>query len=344
MAARSGSAANGKDAHGIVAALEAGCRVVYIHGDTPLLVRRAVEAAESWGVARCGLPAFNHARWRAGDDRAADAVVTARTVPMMADLRVVVLRDLEQAAEPLAQAVVELMGEPNPSTLFIGVAGPFGKPRKGQKAWGPRLVNAAKKSGLVVPIKGDKVDRVAFARAHADQLGVTLGQREARGLVELVGSDLGRLAQELDKAATYAGGQGVLTAEILGQVCSALAEETVWDLTAGIAKRDVTLALRALHRLLSDGQEPHYLFAMVCMQLRKVLQAVQLLRRGMPDRDVGRAVRLRWQELSEIKGTVRTAPEPALVLDRLAAANRAMNSSPAGRQRVLEALVVDLCT
>ncbi|MFK7931610.1 MAG: DNA polymerase III subunit delta [Myxococcota bacterium] len=325
------------------AALDGGCRVVYIHGDTSLLIERAVRDVEQWGVERCGLPAFNHGRWRASDDRAADAVVTARTVPMMADLRVVVLRELEQGKEALCEAVVEYMASPNPSTLFIAVAGTFPRAKKGSKSWGPRLVNAAKKSGFVVPVKGANIDRRAFAVQHAAELGVDLGRRQAELLVELVGEDLGRLAQELQKVATYVGPGQPVTGEALVQVCSALAEETVWELTSGIARRDAQLALRALHRLMDDGQEPHYLFAMVCMQLRKVLRAMQMFRAGASEKQVAGAVRLQWREVGPLKAAARHAPPPNQVLERLAQANRAMNSSPAGRHRVLESLVIDLC-
>lgn len=329
----------------IAGALDKGVRVLFIHGDTSLLVDRAVAEAEAWGVERCGLPAFNHGRWRATDDRAEDALVTARTMPMMADLRVVVLRDLHQAKNDLAEATVEYMKEASPSTVFIAVAGAFGKPRKGQKRWGQRLANAAKASGLVITRDSKGVNRMAFAREHAESLGLELGRREAELLVELVGDDIGRMAQELDKVATFLGGSGTITGEALTEVCSAVAQEDIWELTRGIARRDPDLAVRALHRLLSDGQAEHYLLAMIAMQLRKVLQASQMLVRGASPDQVKRAVWLKPDELAEVQAMARRGggPDAADTLERVAAANREMNRSTAGSRRVLEALVLELC-
>jgi len=352
--------ARGTQPPDLTRALDDGARVVYVQGDASILVDAVVDEAEAWGLERCGLKAFNHGRWRAGDDGGHEALTTARTVPMMADLRVVVLRDLHQAKGDVAQAVIDYMAEPSPTTLFIAVAGAYGKPRKGEKAWGTRILNAAKKAGVAIVRKAKDVSPVRFAHDHAGSLGLHLGRREADVLVELVGTDLGRLAREVEKLAVYLNatppgegeGEGEpvrVTGEAMQEVCSALAEESVWELTSGIARQDRRLALRALHRLLSDGQEPHYLFAMVCMQLRKVLHGVQLLRRGVPEYQVKKQARL-WRELADVQRVARSSADPrhpfhdpADVFERLAAANRDMNSSPAGRHRVLEALVVELC-
>lgn len=327
----------------VIAALENGVRALYIHGDTPLLVDRARTEAEAWGVGRCGLPAFNHARARGGDERARDAVHSARTVPMMSDLRVVTLLDLERAGDDVLEALVEYLEDPSPSTLLVAVAGPWGKPKKGEKAWGARLTNAFKKVGHIEKCDSAGVDRVRFAMDRAAASGARLGRAEAALLVELVGTDLGRLAGEVDKLSVFVGADAVRP-EHLREVCSALAEEDVWELTAGLARRDPALALRALHRLLADAKEPHYLLAMVVMQLRKVLQAVQLARRGASDGDIARVVRLRSPEVEQVRRIALSAPDPALVLERLLRANREMNSHRAGPERALEAVVLELCS
>jgi DNA polymerase III subunit delta len=326
----------------MVAALERGVRVFYIQGDTPLFVDEARALVEGWGVARCGLPAFNHARARGGDERARDAVHSARTVPMMADLRVVTLLDLERAGDDVLEALVEYLEDPSPSTLLVAVAGAWGKPKKGEKAWGARLTNAFKKVGHIEKCDAAGVDRVRFAIARAAASGAKLGRSEAALLVELVGTDLGRLAGEVDKLSVFVGAEAIRP-DHLREVCSALAEEDVWELTSGLARRDPALALRALHRLLADAKEPHYLLAMVVMQLRKVLQAVQLARRGAPDAEIARVVRLRSPEVEQVRRLAALAPDPAPVLERLLRANREMNSHRAGPERALESVVLELC-
>ncbi|TVQ89621.1 MAG: DNA polymerase III subunit delta [Deltaproteobacteria bacterium] len=324
-------------------ALEQGVRAIYLYGEPPLLLDAAADEAEIWAKQRCGLPSFNFGRWR-GDDPGADtALSAARTVPMMSDLRVVVVRDLERAQDGFHEALVDYLSDPSPSTLLIAVAGPFGKPRKGQKAWGTRLVNAFKKAGYVQKFSSSGVHRARFVAQRAADQGLSLAARDAALLVELVGEDLGALALEVDKLAVYVG-EGPVRAEDLRAVCSALAEEEVWELTTGLAQRDPALALRALHRLLADAKEPHYLLAMVVMQLRKVAAAVQLVQRGASDGVIGRQLRLRAADVGRIRALADSAPPPVEMLERVLRANREMNSHRAGSARVLEALVVEMTT
>lgn len=327
----------------LIQALDDGARNIYIYGEPPLLIDRAVRLAEEWGSARCGLPAFNHSRARATDERASDVLSAARTLPMMADLRVVVLRDLERGDEALMVPLLDYLADPSPSTLLILVAGPFGKVRKGEKAWGTRLLNASKKAGYVEKCSSGGVDRVRFIQEHAGSMGATIERRSAELLVDRVGDDLGRLAREVEKLAIYVG-NAPIGPDDLREVCSALAEEEVWELTTGIAQRDAEIALRALHRLLEDANEPHYLLAMVVMQLRKVLRAVQMVEQRKSDRDIGRELRLRFHEVKRVRALAGDTRPAADLMDRLVRANRHMNSHRAGPARVLEALVVELCT
>lgn len=327
----------------LIRALDDGVRAVYLQGEPPLLLERALAQAEAWGLARCGLPAFNHARARASEANALDTVASARAAPMMGALRVVVLLDLDQAPAEVCEAVLDYLSDPSPTTLFIAVAGAFPKPRKGEKAWGQRLGKAFGAAGHVEKFSSRSLDRPRFAVAHASEHGLRLRPGQAALLVELVGDDIGRIAREVEKLAVYVG-EGDVSDEDLRAVCSALAAEEVWELTAGLARRDPALALRALHRLLADAQEPHYLLAMVVMQLRKVLQAVQLVRAGANDRLISATVKMRASEVTEVRSLARSAAAPAVVLERLVRANRELNSMRAGSQRALEAVVLELCT
>ena len=78
--------------------------VVLVHGDATALVERTVKLLVAWGRERCGPPEFNLESWSATDARAESALLSARTPPMMAPLRVVVLR--EQRAANIAAVVV----------------------------------------------------------------------------------------------------------------------------------------------------------------------------------------------------------------------------------------------
>ena len=319
---------------------------VYVFmGDASLLVSRAASEVEAQGIERCGLPAFNHGSWRCSESNAADALTTARTMPMMADLRVVVLRDLEQGDAALLQAVLDYIKDPSPSTVFIGTASKFPRVAKGGTNWQTRLQNAAKKSGVLKKFTLKDISPTAFARDHAKSLDKRLARGVPELLVEVVGTDLGRLAAELEKVSLYVGDRPEITGEDVTEACSMVAEAVVWDLTTGLAAGDADLAIGALHRLLEEDDTPHRPMGLIAWQLRQVLQIAERVRAGERAWDIRRSVRMRPATLDAIlKAIGRDFPGSEQVMERLATANRLMNSHPAGGRRVLETLVVDLCS
>ncbi|MBW2255368.1 MAG: DNA polymerase III subunit delta, partial [Deltaproteobacteria bacterium] len=232
-------------------------------GDARPLVEAAVDQVVGAALEQCGLPAFNHSAYRASDANAVGALSTARTLPMMASLRLVVLRDLEEGADGLFEALLDYIPDPSPSTVLVLTGQGFPPTRKGGKNWAARIQNAVKKTGRLVKFASKDVRAPQYARQEAERLGKQLGVREAELLVALVGDDLGRLRQEIEKVALFVGDRPRLTADDLNLACSMVAESVIWDLTSGIASRNADQALAALHRQLEEGQDPRRLLAMV---------------------------------------------------------------------------------
>jgi DNA polymerase-3 subunit delta len=311
-------------------------------GDAPLLVDRAVDTIVAWGKARCGPPQLNLAVFHATDAHAGLAIQTARTLPMMAAWRVVVLREIDQAEDVVMEPLAAYLADPSPTTLFIACGGGFPKPKKGGANWAQRIPKLLEnpKSKLLRRTTAD-VSPHSVAREHAQSLGKKLGADEARLLVETVGGDLGVVVQEVEKLALYVGDEPVIGRDAVIAACSLVAEAVVWDLTTGLATRKPQMAIGALHRLLEDGDSPHRLLGLVVWQLRQVLQVAEVIAAGRKDFS---GTGLRGDQVDRIRRAIGTSPPDAVqMLERVSRANRAMNSHRAGDRRVLEALVVELC-
>lgn len=324
--------------------LAAGALTWLVTGDATLLVDRAAERLVAWGRERCGPPQFNLSVFHASDASATEAFAAARTLPMMAGLRVVVVREIDQGSDDLLAALLAYAAEPSPSTLLVVCGSGLPKTRKGGSNWGARVPKALGERGRHLKLASADVPPVAFVREHARSLGKELGPAEGTLLVELVGADLSVLAHEVEKLALYVGDDQRIGAEAVQAASSLLAEAVVWDLTTGIAARDARVALASLHRLLEDGDASHRLLGLVVWQLRQVLQVAELSARGANPFQIGQAVRMHTDKVRGIlKRLGDTPPDTAGMLERVARANRAMNSHRAGDRRVFEALVLELC-
>ena len=106
-------------------------RVYFVHGDASELVWHAVQVLEAKGLQKCGIAAFNHWSGSARDGDVVAALGMARTVPMMADCRVIVLRDVHQAKDAELDALVAYLENPIDTTVLILSAGKFPAVKKG---------------------------------------------------------------------------------------------------------------------------------------------------------------------------------------------------------------------
>lgn len=316
--------------------------VILLVGTEALRLREAEQAEVDAALAgdRSG---FNLARIQANEPEALGRLLDlVRTVPMMADRRVVVLRELDKASVALQDALLDYVDNPSPSTTLILVGSQLPASSGGVNR-GVRLRNRIQKIGRVRSFKSGAEDPRAFAVERARELGCRLDRDAAELLVELAGKDLGRVDMELTKASNWLGGSGTIDIEVIEQTCSVVGQAEIWALTGALIRRDVDGALAACHRLLEAGEAPHYILSMVTWQFRQLLCLQDCMRRGRDPKEGG--VRLRWRTLEEAKRNLARRPLVAAdLLPRLAAANRRFNRSPAGDRRVLEALVLEVVT
>jgi len=313
--------------------------VYVVLGDERLVVD-AAETALAGEALSGGGASFNRDVYRCSEDNAAEALAVARTMPMMSPRRLVLLREAHEASPTLLEQLATYLASPNPSTVLVVTGSKWPAP-SGGKDWGRRAEGAAKKVGVVVRMKSQDQDPIAFSIAVAEELGCALKRRDAEFLIERVGSDLGRLKLELEKAATWLGGDGEMTAEVLQNVCSLLAEAEIWTLTDALVSGNADRALETAHRLMEDGEAPHRLISMVTWQFRQLLRLQDAIRHGRSARDAG--IRMRYDKLRAAERALKQRPMDApAVLETIAAANQAMNSHKAGHRRIFEGLVLQL--
>lgn len=311
--------------------------VYVIVGDAGPLRQRAIERLLAAVRPRVGLPAFNHATVRCSSGDPLEALSTARTAPMMADLRLVVVMDVEAARMDFVDALGAYAASPSPTTVLVVTGTALPKSDKGGS-----LSQRFAKVGLLLELKNDAVAPVAFAQQEARAQGKPMSEAAARLLVETVGADLGRIWTEIGKLATYAGDEPGIEAAHVEAVTALLAEADVWSLTSAVVARQPAAAVLALARLTADDDQEHRLLGMLSWQLREVAQGLALARAGAGPDEVARRTRLRPQQARDLGRWLDAGVTEAGLLRALAAVNRALNGHKAGPRRSLEGFVLRL--
>lgn len=161
--------------------------------------------------------------------------------------RLVIVTDVGQWKAADVKAVAAYLAAPAPDTVLALV----GDEVKKDSA----LAKAAAKSGSVLVYDVAKRRLPEWVAKQFGERGVETDAEACRVLVEIVGEDPEELASEIDKIATWAGGDPVGVAEVEA-LAAGCAEVPGYELTDAWGRRDLRAALAAFQTLLERSGDP----------------------------------------------------------------------------------------
>jgi len=240
-----------------------------------------------------GLRAFNVERIHAGDwttgDRLSSGVsslvAAARTLPMMAPRRVVIVLRAEMVLAPKRESesasralenFEEMLQRPEPQTTLVLAAASLDKRLRIYKllAKNATLVECGV---LETPADAERwvKNRVAAAGTQIDPAG-------ARLLADRCGTDVKRLRNDIDRLLLYALGQKSISLDDVRQIVGPAALQDDWAMANAIEAGDAANALRQLALMFDAGAPPEQILGQLGWLVRTrfaggVTQAVDSL-------------------------------------------------------------------
>ena len=217
--------------------------VYYLYGAEDVLKDEAARAILDRALDP-SLRDFNLDQRSAAQLDAEEVHALCNTLPMMAERRVVLLREVEGWRRKTRgrSEFLKYLERPSPETVVILIQG------SGEESEDKELARGS------YTIRFDRLtsDRARKWLLHrAGKLGVTLEPEAAEHLVLAVGDDLGALASELDKLASLPAGKP-LTAERVGELVGVRHGETPWDWRDAVLDGQVGRAASLLPSVLAQ--------------------------------------------------------------------------------------------
>ena len=203
----------------------------YLHGEDEFLKEDALHHLID-AAADPSTRDFNLDQRRGGDVDAASLASLLRTPPMMAERRVIVIRDAPALKKDAAETLVKYLASPAADIVVVLTAAADDKPAKPLSTLAV-AVDCKPLSGVQVP---------KWITARVSRLGAAISDGAVSLLQATVGSDLGELAIALDKLASYCGNRTIEEDDVTTLV-GVRREETAGRLLDAVAMRDATLAL-----------------------------------------------------------------------------------------------------
>lgn len=309
--------------------------VYLVHGGEDLLRAEAVAAIRA-AVLDDDLAAFNEDRFEGGACRADDVVAAARTVPVMAERRLVVVRNVDRFRPDELAPLADYLDDPSPTTCLV---------LEGAKVDLRRVpFPAVKKAGQVLACGPPRErDLAGWIRERARALGRGIAPEAAEFLATYAGGSLAVLASELEKAAAYAGEGAAIDLDAVEQTVGSGRVHSVFELTDALGERRAGPALAALTTLLDAGEAPLKVQAIVVGHFRLLWRAREALADGA--RDLASALGVHPFRARKLGAHARryTDPELADAFVRFARVDFDLKGGAASPRRVLEDQVLALC-
>jgi DNA polymerase-3 subunit delta len=161
--------------------------------------------------------------------------------------RLVIVEEVDRWKTADAKAIAAYLASPAPDTVLALVAAELKKDSA--------LAKGCAKAGDVLVYDVPKRRMSEWVTKQFADRGVGVEAEAARLLIEIVGDDPEELASEVEKIATWSGGESVGTPEV-ELLAAGCAEIPGYELTDAWGRRDLPDALRACQTLLERSGDP----------------------------------------------------------------------------------------
>jgi len=281
-------------------------------------VEKSALAAEFADLVEEGLRAFNVERVHAGDmttgDRLADGVssiiAAARTLPMMAPRRIVVVLQAEtllapkresDAATRALEQLEALFKSPDPQVALVLVAGALDKRS--------RMFKLLMKQATVVECGAiaDQADAERWVRLRIAAAGAELEPAAARLIAQRGGTDVKRLRGDVDRLLLYALGQKTITVADVREIAGPAALQDDWAMTNAIEAGETGQALGQLALMFDAGAPAEKILGQLGWLVRSKFPTIA-------PKHVKASIEALFRTDLDLK---RSAGEPRVLLERL---------------------------
>jgi DNA polymerase III subunit delta len=242
-------------------------------GEEALLKSRAVRAIRRRTL-EDGPEGFNEETFEGRGTKASSIVDAARTLPMMAKRRFVLVREADALDAAELTQLASYLEAPIDSACIVLVA---------EKLDGrSKLAKVAKARGILYearPLKGAPLLR--FIEAEAKDKGKALEPSVAPALVDALGEDLGAVTDAVERLSLFVGERASITLDDVAACVTRARVETIWKLVDAISLKDAKEAIASVTSLLDDRSNALGLLAMIARQLRMIAKMRQALGEGL---------------------------------------------------------------
>ena len=308
--------------------------VYLFHGEEDFLADEAIELiiASSLTPEQRG---FNLDVVYGSDADARDIVSHASSFPLMAERRVVVVRDVDKLGNK--EILSTYIEQPAPMSSLVLQSAKLDLRKK------PYVT--VKRSGMVIrfdPIRDYQIGSWIGARAK-DQ-GWEIDPEAVKMLAAYVGTSLREIQNELDKLYIFLGQKRKIVADDIRAVVGVSKEYNIFELQNAIGAKNLTVAMEILTRMLDAGESPVLVVVMLTRFFTTLWKLHELRRRGVSGGELAGAIGVNPYFVKDYLEASGNYPLPRVerAFETLLAADEEIKSSSQDSIQIMQSMLVRL--
>lgn len=269
----------------------------------------------------------------------ADVLDDVRTLPFLAEKRLVVVKDADAFITRYRSDLEEYLDDPSPNGVLLLECKSFPATT--------RLYKRAQTLGEIVKCEAIKSRAIPawLADRGRNVHGVQIESRATSLLQDLVGDDLGMLDGELEKLALYVGDRKRVMVADVEALVGQHREEKVWDILSAIAAGNESRAMGLWEEVWqTDRAAPARAVAGIAFTVRRLLAAKRAQIGGASISELARML-MRWNDEAGVRTELAafTVAQIEEMLCHLLDADVAAKTGGASVQSSIEAFIVAGC-
>jgi DNA polymerase-3 subunit delta len=308
----------------------------FLYGKERYLIDRAVDLLRA-RVLEARSRDFNYELFYGKEAGASRITQAARTLPMMARRRLILVRDADEMKADELAALIPYVSDPAPETCLALV---------GEKVDARlKFFTAFKKRGVMLKLDPLYERQLPdFVRGEARARGVSLEPAAVQLVVDEIGAELGTLADAVERLAMFVGERKTVSVDDVDKVVATTRQRSVFELANAVGEGSRARALTVLGAMVEARESGVRIVAMLARHLRQLWAAQELLRSGAGKADLAAALGIPPFFVDGIAEQARRLDRADCLRmhEALFRADKNLKSSRLDDARLLEGLILEL--
>ncbi|OQX54846.1 MAG: DNA polymerase III subunit delta [Candidatus Aminicenantes bacterium 4484_214] len=192
--------------------------------------------------------------------------------------------------KPDKKAIEDYLAFPNPGSIISVLL--VGEPKRIEGTSLYRFLKSFSPGKIVLlKLQAFPEEKKKWIHQEFRSRGKTIEEEALERMMELVGSDLNILYQEIEKITLFIGDKNKINIDDVNQIAGWMAEVDIWDLEEHLEKGEVAGCIKVLDRLLSQGIKEEYILHQLAKALKNIFLGKQLIQERKSQREVFKLVK-----------------------------------------------------